>query len=149
MPTGVYLEVDEYQVEDDIISPTGSVYTDGCGEIPYEKASGIAKALGLSHIPSAFQVRWGPCKGVLVVNPNIQKVIFRRSMLKFTIPNPSKFQKEIEVIRYSSAISAHLNREFIPLFSYLGVPDQVFEKLQNEAVQAALSLREYFGTKGT
>jgi hypothetical protein len=44
-------------------------------------------------------------------------------MKKYDIPNPSLFQKEIEVIRYSKAVPGHMNREFIPLFHYLGVPE--------------------------
>lgn len=64
--------------------------------------------------------------GVLVVNPKIKKTIFRKSMKKYDIPNPSKFQKEIEVIRYSKAVPGHMNREFIPLFNYLGVPSVFF-----------------------
>lgn len=85
-------------------------------------------------------------KGVLVVNPKISKVIFRHSMKKYEIPFPSLPQTEIEVIRYSKSIPTFLNREFIPLFSYLGVPEKTFFALQDDAIQKALSKDLDLGT---
>lgn len=43
-----------------------SLFTDGCGEIPVKFAENIAQALGIDYTPSAFQIRWGPCKGKII-----------------------------------------------------------------------------------
>jgi len=40
----------------DTCAKDGTTLTDGCGEISVEKATAISKLLGLTHIPSAFQV---------------------------------------------------------------------------------------------
>lgn len=83
-----------------------------------------------------------------MVNPNREKVVFRKSMKKYEIPHPSQFQKEIEVIRYSKAVPGHMNREFIPLFHYLGVKKEAFFKLQDEAFQSVLQMHKYFDADG-
>lgn len=44
------------------------------------------------------------------MNPKAEKVVFRKSMKKYDIPNPTPAQKEIEVIRYAKAIPGFLNR---------------------------------------
>eukprot|EP01127_Copromyxa_protea_P014668 TRINITY_DN4133_c0_g1_i1.p1 TRINITY_DN4133_c0_g1~~TRINITY_DN4133_c0_g1_i1.p1 ORF type:complete len:875 (-),score=126.27 TRINITY_DN4133_c0_g1_i1:254-2878(-) len=147
-PTGIYLEPEDYEVVDDIYASTGTPYTDGCGEMPLHLARRIAEKLKLNSVPSAFQIRWGGCKGVLVVNPKVNKTLFRASMKKYDIPNPSDFQKEIEVIRYSRAVPGHMNREFIPLFHCLGVPKEAFFKLQDQAFEYVTQLRRYFDVEG-
>ena len=43
------------------------VATDGCGFILPSKARELADKLGLSYLPSAFQVRYGQIKGILLV----------------------------------------------------------------------------------
>jgi len=35
--------------------------------MPVEMATKIAEALGLDYVPSAYQIRWGPCKGSLFI----------------------------------------------------------------------------------
>ena len=43
------------------------VATDGCGFITPAKAKELGSKLGLSYLPSAFQVRYGQIKGILLV----------------------------------------------------------------------------------
>ncbi len=46
---------------------TKKTATDGCGYITSVKAKELADKLGLSYVPSAFQVRYGQVKGILLV----------------------------------------------------------------------------------
>ena len=69
-------------------------------------------------------------------------------MKKYDIHNPTLHQKEIEVIRYSKCVPGHLNREFIPLFHYLGVKEEVFFDLQQETFNRINDLNSFFSKKG-
>lgn len=46
---------------------TKKIATDGCGFITHAKAKELAAKLGLHYVPSAFQVRYGQVKGILLV----------------------------------------------------------------------------------
>jgi len=72
-------------------------------------------------------VRLGGLKGMLAVNPTLKNQIKYAypSMEKFTIENPSKSQRVVEVIKYSTPLRACLNRQFITLLHGLGIPDEV------------------------
>jgi RNA-dependent RNA polymerase len=89
------------------------------------------------------QIRFGACKGVIALNPQLtqKKMRFRPSMLKFQIPNPTDSQRTIEVIRYSKPSRGYLNRQFILLFHSLGVPQEYFLELQNQTVREIHSLK--------
>jgi len=86
----------------------------------------VAKEFNLSQC-SAFQIRLAGAKGVLMVNPKLigRYVKLRRSQVKFV-------QKDFDlnVVRCATFSQGFLNRQLIILLSALGVPDEVFMKLQ-------------------
>lgn len=60
--------VDDFiEIED--IERNAYCFTDGVGLITQRCAGAVSNALGLTHIPSAFQVRFAGYKGVLVTHP--------------------------------------------------------------------------------
>lgn len=59
--------IDFIEIEDNI--KNGFTFTDGVGIISLSHAKIIAKKLGLDEIPSAFQIRFGGYKGVIVAHP--------------------------------------------------------------------------------
>ncbi|KAM7273819.1 hypothetical protein ACFE04_028483 [Oxalis oulophora] len=103
-------------------------FSDGIGKISLSFARQLAKKCGLEHTPSAFQIRYGGCKGVLAVDRgSFRKLCLRKSMLKFESNN-----KMLNVTSWSEGMPCYLNREIITLLSTLGVKDEVFEELQQE-----------------
>jgi len=54
------------EITNDIITVKKTA-TDGCGFITPGKASELAGRLGLNYMPSAFQIRYGQVKGILLV----------------------------------------------------------------------------------
>jgi RNA-dependent RNA polymerase len=53
------------------IERNGYCFTDGCGFISQDLANKLAPLFGFSQA-SAFQIRLGGCKGVLVVNKDLK-----------------------------------------------------------------------------
>lgn len=122
-------------------------FTDGCGQVSLDYLSRVAEHLGLPEPPSAIQViksfflllvrnlsdsyiiqvRLGGLKGMLALNPHLSsRVLYAYpSMEKFVIEKPSESQRTIEVIKYSVALRACLNRQFITLLHGLGIPTEV------------------------
>ncbi|KAI0162031.1 RNA dependent RNA polymerase-domain-containing protein [Xylariaceae sp. FL1272] len=78
----------------------------------------VAKYLRIfkSNPPSAYQIRLGGSKGLLVLRP---------SQRKFEAAS-----KQLEIIRVSQFTVATLNRQTITILSCLGVPDDVFLRMQ-------------------
>lgn len=126
--------------EPDVEHEGGANFTDGCGSVSPDLAESLfqqtRKTLKwnsdqIVRPPSAFQVRFQGYKGVLAVNSQLKHstIVVRPSMKKFateSFPN-------LYVCDYSRPFSfGHLNRQFIVLLSGLGVPDSVFEDIQNE-----------------
>ena len=72
-------------------SPRGNVYDTDCWQ--------VSKKLGLAHTPSAFQIRFGGCKGVLSVWPSLdgEQIQIRKSMKKFESDH-----NKLDVVNYSS-----------------------------------------------
>ena len=114
-------------------------YTDGCGLISAEKMQEIARTLGLEVVPSAVQVRFQGCKGVLALNHEYFKfrprafVAFRDSQDKFT----SNTVDHLEICGYSRVLPFSLNRQIITLLDTLGVPHRVFMRLQRDTLRCA------------
>jgi RNA dependent RNA polymerase len=126
--------------ENDVESPSGSIFTDGCGCISpdlatklYQETKGTLwrKSDRLFREPSVFQIRYQGIKGVVTRNSKLPEdsICVRPSMEKFEtqcFPN-------ICVCDFSRPFSyGHLNRQFIMLLSGLGIPDEIFEELQRE-----------------
>ncbi|KAL8457723.1 hypothetical protein ACS0TY_035550 [Phlomoides rotata] len=106
-------------------------FSDGIGKISTAFARDVARKLGLSHIPSAFQIRYGGYKGVIVVDPHsFRKLSLRDSMLKFESSNIM-----LNITKWSESQPCYLNREIITLLSTLGVEDSSFFRMQEEQLQ--------------
>lgn len=104
-------------------------FTDGVGKISPFFAKMIAHEHNIADTPSAFQIRMGGCKGVLVVWPDVppSEVHIRPSQEKFKAP-----YNGLEIIKVSTFSQATLNRQIIPLLSCLGVEDRIFMELLEE-----------------
>ncbi|VVB04808.1 unnamed protein product [Arabis nemorensis] len=101
-------------------------FSDGIGKISLRFAKQVAQKCGLSHIPSAFQIRYGGYKGVIAVDrSSFRKMSLRDSMLKFESNN-----RMLNVTRWTESMPCFLNREIICLLSTLGIEDEVFEAMQ-------------------
>ncbi|XP_055925617.1 uncharacterized protein LOC129957358 isoform X1 [Argiope bruennichi] len=129
---------EDVEVEDKVEeNPTENVdrynFSDGIGRISPELADEVYKELDvLDQRPSAMQIRYAGCKGMLVVDPTLEgKVIkFRKSMKKFDSDNDS-----LEILKFSEKRSCFLNRPFITILEQLGISKEVFLKLQKEMIQ--------------
>ncbi|KAG8534231.1 uncharacterized protein KY384_001075 [Bacidia gigantensis] len=116
------------------IRRNGFLFTDGVGKISPFLADEAADELGISRktedTPSVFQIRFGGCKGVLVVWPELsgRQIHIRESQYKFAASS-----EQLEIIRWSQFASANLNRQIVLVLSALGVPDHVFvNRLQEQ-----------------
>ncbi|KAI4936303.1 hypothetical protein J4E85_001632 [Alternaria conjuncta] len=110
-------------------------FTDGVGKISLFLAQMAAQELGLARAfddpPSLYQFRLGGCKGVLALDPKITgpEVHIRPSQMKFVAPYTG-----LEIIRSSSLATPFFNRQIIVVLSYLGVPDSVVIRKQQEMI---------------
>ncbi|RWS10423.1 RNA-dependent RNA polymerase 1-like protein, partial [Dinothrombium tinctorium] len=108
---------------------SGKPYTfsDGVGMISPDLAKKVCVALGRYNIPSAFQIRYAGCKGMLTLNPNLkgEQMIIRESMQKFKSSSTS-----LEIIKVSEPRAVYLNRPLITLLDQLQVPAKVFLQMQ-------------------
>jgi RNA-dependent RNA polymerase len=134
------------------------IFSDGIGKISTELSDEIARILGLGpNDVSAFQIRFGGAKGVVAKDPNLtsHKLQIRPSMMKFQSDHPM-----LEVNGPAKEHPYHLNRQIIILMSALGIPDSVFEKLQETMLKeidcmltdpsrTALILRKYHYVSST
>nr|XP_022298525.1 RNA-dependent RNA polymerase 2-like isoform X1 [Crassostrea virginica] len=106
-------------------------FTDGIGCISPHLAKRVAKELHIYPVPSAFQIRFGGCKGVVAQNPALgnekDALCIRSSMKKFESDS-----RNLEILEVTRPGRLHLNRQVIMLLSGLGVPDHVFLNLQEE-----------------
>ncbi|CAG8529294.1 17526_t:CDS:10 [Dentiscutata erythropus] len=131
------LELNEDQIEKiPDIERNGFVFSDGCGNI----SPGLAKVATKHYwgteqndeIPSVFQFRFGGYKGVVSVNPDLDGnvICIRPSQIKFEAP----IAMNLEIVKaVKKPLPAHLNRQIIMLLSSLGVKDDIFVELQNNA----------------
>ena len=66
----------------------------------------MTKSLGLKVIPSAFQIRFGGCKGVVSQEPNIDYekdvLVIRNSMKKF-----NSTSKKLEILQVTNPGKEH------------------------------------------
>ncbi|XP_069103165.1 uncharacterized protein [Argopecten irradians] len=127
----VEVDVDSGSVKyiDDIKSGN-YCFTDGIGKISVPLAKKVADSLLMDPVPSAFQIRYGGCKGVVSQDPNLgnsEEIHIRKSMRKFNSPS-----KNLEILQTTHPGQLHLNRQVITLLSGLGVKDTVFMALQEK-----------------
>ncbi|KAL9650862.1 hypothetical protein ABK040_016803 [Willaertia magna] len=150
VPT-IRIEEDQLVEIPDVIRPRPSGngefnFTDGCGEISFDFAKEITEKYypELSYVPSVFQIRCGPLKGVLVANPKLTKRIeYRPSMKKFDIHNPTPSQLTVEVCKLSShRRNARLNRQFLHVLVGMCKDDEsksILEQYIMQRLRAMLS----------
>ncbi|KAG8193633.1 hypothetical protein JTE90_002891 [Oedothorax gibbosus] len=118
-------------------------FSDGIGMISTELAKEIRKALEQKmpfqingnfnrYKPTAFQIRFQGCKGMVAVNPQLKgrKLIIRPSMNKF----PCNSSNLLEIVKISAARNLFLNRPLITILEQLGVKSNIFMKLQKDMV---------------
>lgn len=142
----VSVEVDQVITGDDIEDETGTyAFTDGVGTISPELAKEVWKALQERRgrtgrkdrtYPRAYQVRFQGSKGMLSVDYTLtgRRILLRPSMIKFEAPHSTT----IEIARaFHRPAPYYLNRPLIMLLEGLGVPQEVFQTLQDDAVQQA------------
>ncbi|MCO5557940.1 hypothetical protein L7F22_011513 [Adiantum nelumboides] len=127
------VQVSISKTADDIIR-NGYNFSDGIGKISPMLAQECASMLKLEHNPpSAYQIRYGGCKGVVVTWPSEKEsdrtLILRESMKKFISRHDY-----IEVVTWSRFQPCFLNRQIITLLSALQVPNSVFLDLQDAMV---------------
>ncbi|KAL3665457.1 hypothetical protein V7S43_009492 [Phytophthora oleae] len=117
------------------------VFTDGCGEIASVGAKSIARELQLSYTPSAFQIRLGGAKGVLVVsdfgNPTSREegIVLRKSMSKFASNHTM-----LEIIACAGRSVAYLTRQSVLILNDLGISEDVFMEMQEDFLSDLRSL---------
>eukprot|EP00803_Ostreobium_quekettii_P004897 evm.model.scf_108.3 EVM.evm.TU.scf_108.3 scf_108:8471-14081(-) len=107
---------------------TGSYnFTDGIGRLSMALADKISDVLLMGHTPSAYQIRFGGAKGVVVIDEALhldhpgKELVLRKSMIKY----PSQ-HKDIEVLGASRPIRLTLNQQITMLLSNIGIKDNIF-----------------------
>ena len=150
----VDVEEDEYEVVDDVswpyaVHPTSKkpyCFSDGVGSISPDLMKNVANRLGWqSNPPSAIQIRFKGCKGMLCLDPTLpgRKIRLRKSMEKFICATPSAESPKwcLEVIKRSWPTPLYLNRQLIPLLEHHGIPLDTLHQLQlNMVFNCAQSL---------
>ncbi len=121
--------IEDFQMIPDWESEDGKFcFSDGCGRMSLELAERIAQELKLPEVPSAVQIRFAGFKGVVVVSRDARsQLALRPSMKKFECASRS-----LDVLNYSQAFPAFLNRQIILILCARGVPDAVFIQLQHD-----------------
>ncbi|KAF8782261.1 putative RNA-dependent RNA polymerase 1 like protein [Argiope bruennichi] len=117
----------------DITNGKPYCFSDGVGKISSSLAKKVHDALGHDKLCSAFQIRYGGYKGMLVIDPTLKDIdiVFRESMKKFDSPNNTR----LEIAKTSAPIGLQLNRPFISILNDLGVRHRTFSKLQEEMLR--------------
>ena len=103
--------------------------------------SQVAKKIAKNFLPSAIQIRFAGCKGVLTLDPRLSgnEAVFRPSMRKFESPH-----RRLEVLQTSRPQAVFLNHQLIMLLSNLGIPDDVVMNLQRAMLDRLAGKREAY-----
>lgn len=134
------VEVDEILIKQDITTPDGQyIFTDGSGDMSADLAKEIwqhiARKRDRSDFPRAYQIRHEGSKGMISVDYRLNgsnTLSLRDSMIKFDAPESN----EIEVSRaVDQPTPYYLNRFLIMILEGLGVPHNVFQDFQDQAVE--------------
>jgi hypothetical protein len=132
------------EIED--IERNGKIFSDGWGEIKAEYAKQIAReSFDYVHC-SAFQIRMGGCKGVLVKSNNEfngdVKVKIRKSMKKFEQRKEDE-KVDLEVIRAATYSCGYLNKQIIGILWSNGVEPEIFIDMQEKYVKEILDFSRF------
>ncbi len=145
-PTTI-LKKEQFRVVPDKISSDGNVMNDGCALMSPALARDIARHLGLSEIPTAFQGRISGAKGLWDVDyKSIEQVgkddfwiEVSPSQLK-VLPHPATRDacdeyRQFEVTDWSRPPQqSSLNTQFLTVLADRGVPFEVLENCQREHI---------------
>lgn len=116
------------------IKRNGYLFTDGVGKISEVAANLVSSELKIKgKAPCLFQFRLGGCKGVLAVSKDVPGIgiQIRDSQFKF-----NSLSGELEIIRWAEYWQPYLNRQIIICLSQLGVPNDVFQRMQQQTIDA-------------
>lgn len=117
------------------------VFSDGIGKLTPDLANEVAKKLQLmENPPSAYQIRYAGCKGVVAMWPGDNDGI--RLQLR---PSMNKFESRhtvLEVVSWTRFQPGFLNRQIITLLSALDVPDVVFDEMQDRMTHKLNQMHE-------
>ncbi|KAH6941122.1 hypothetical protein HPB50_013937 [Hyalomma asiaticum] len=114
------------------------VFSDGVGRISTALMAKVHKALPDEGQPSAIQIRYGGCKGMLVEDPTLEgeRIVFRKSMYK----HPSE-SEDLFILKTSRPRSVKLNRPMITILSQKetrsnlrSIEDSVFLEMQQDCL---------------
>ncbi|KAL3243650.1 hypothetical protein MRX96_020127 [Rhipicephalus microplus] len=111
------------------------VFSDGIGRISHVLLRKLHRALELEEgeEPCAVQIRYGGCKGMLLLDPTLagRRIIFRQSMCKF-----SSEHEDLYVLKTSKLCVLYLNRPMITILKQSGIRAKVFLTLQNHILDS-------------
>ncbi|XP_035217230.1 RNA-dependent RNA polymerase 1-like [Stegodyphus dumicola] len=122
----------------DVTNEKPYCFSDGIGKISVKLANEVHKALGHDKHCSAFQIRYGGYKGMLLTDPALKDtdIVFRKSMKKFNSPGNIR----LEIAGTSAPIKLQLNRNIITILNDLGIRHRTFLKLQEKMVNALMEM---------
>ena len=129
------VEIPSTEVNFDLpdIERNGYNFSDGIGTITSDLAMEVAEKLKLDiDPPSAYQIRYAGCKGVVSCWPpkgDGIRLSLRNSMNKFQSNHTI-----LEICSWTRFQPGFLNRQIITLLSTLRVPDEIFWKMQESMV---------------
>ncbi|RWS09175.1 RNA-dependent RNA polymerase 1-like protein [Dinothrombium tinctorium] len=132
-----YIKDEEMEYNHEVYGKKKYNFTDGIGMVSENIAEKIQRELkntsllfSVDRVPSAFQIRIGGCKGMLVVNPLLPNntIKIRRSMRKFE----SNDMNLLGILKVSSVRAAYLNRPLITLLEQLKADESYISKLLSE-----------------
>lgn len=117
--------------------------------LPYLRLAGGSCS---DYFPSAFQIRYGGCKGMLVAyQASVPAIVFRNSMKKYDSADSS-----LGILKHSLPRPVTLNRPLVNILDQMGVQRPVLYRLLEEATasvakaalydQAALELVRIYST---
>ncbi|KAH9916863.1 RNA dependent RNA polymerase-domain-containing protein [Fomitopsis serialis] len=155
--SSIAVAVEDMEIIDDIKDRTGTYsFTDGNGTMSLQVARDIAadqrsksrvRRAWRGSIPRVIQVRIAGSKGMLHVDHRMEggKIRLPRSMVKFAAPTSNS----IEIAQvFEEPSPFYLNRPMIMLLEGLGVPYEVFRRLQDDTVRATHTLTESLANSG-
>ncbi|KAI0094073.1 RdRP-domain-containing protein [Irpex rosettiformis] len=140
----VEITVDQWKVMEDIGEDSSYLHTDGVGTISRQLGDMIWDALcegrdeyykKISVKPSAYQIRFLGCKGMVSVDPQLEGVMMcvRNSMVKFDGHFDGGASIEI-AHAFERPTSCYMNRPIIMVLEDRGVTKKAFLKLQQAAI---------------
>ncbi|CAL1262575.1 unnamed protein product [Larinioides sclopetarius] len=116
------------------------VFSDGIGRISPKLFEKVRKTFQHNTECCALQIRYGGCKGMLVLDPTLRGVdiVFRESMRKFECRGQS--HTKLEIVKKSGPIPLRLNRPLISILHDLDVNPRVFLRMQEVMIQNLIDM---------